>query len=202
MLIQKRQLLRALAASGLLSAGATPAFAAAPVVGQPAPNFEATTFTGAKITLLPDLKGKVVLLNFWATWCAPCKTELPLLDHYYSAGKQYGLRMLAVTTEDSASAAELRRLVPLLDMPMIRRLRGPYRVLGGVPTSYVIDRAGMLRYAKAGAFTLDVLNAVLIPLLKESAPEDAALANTAISDPGLGFRSSRPGSRPRSARRS
>jgi thiol-disulfide isomerase/thioredoxin len=130
MLIQKRQLLRALAASGLLSAGATPAFAAAPVVGQPAPNFEATTFTGAKITLLPDLKGKVVLLNFWATWCAPCKTELPLLDHYYSAGKQYGLRMLAVTTEDSASAAELRRLVPLLDMPMIRRLRGPLSSAG------------------------------------------------------------------------
>ena len=55
-----------------------------PTVGEPAPNFELTTFDGQKIRL-SDLKGHVVVLNFWATWCGPCKRELPLLSAYYKA---------------------------------------------------------------------------------------------------------------------
>lgn len=53
-----------------------------PVVGQPAPDFLVTAFDGRKMRLT-DFKGQVLVINFWATWCAPCKQELPLLNRYY-----------------------------------------------------------------------------------------------------------------------
>ena len=146
------------------------ALAKAPVVGEAAPNFEVTTLDGRKITLA-DLKGQVVVLNFWATWCGPCKIELPMLDAYYKVQQKFGLRVLAVTTEDSVPWFRLKPLAAVLTIPMVRSLHGPYVVLDGVPTNYVIDRAGVLAYAKAGAFSLDDLNRILVPLLLAPAPD-------------------------------
>ena len=80
--------------------------------------------------------------------------------------------MFAVTTEDSLPLARLKALSAAMTMPMVRRLSGPYDVMDGVPTNYVIDRAGVLAYAKANAFNLDGLNDVLVPLL--AAPDPAA----------------------------
>jgi hypothetical protein len=60
---------------------------------------------------------------------------------------------------------------------MVRDLRGPYETLGGVPTNYVIDRAGVLRWAKADAFDAEAIRAIIIPLLREAGP-DAGLAAT------------------------
>ena len=57
---------------------------AAPKVGQPAPDFTVTTF-GGRTVRMADLKGNVILLNFWATWCAPCRVELPLLEGVFQA---------------------------------------------------------------------------------------------------------------------
>jgi cytochrome c biogenesis protein CcmG/thiol:disulfide interchange protein DsbE len=146
-----------------------PAVAKQPIVGQPAPPFEVTTLDGEKVTLA-DLRGQVVILNFWATWCVPCRTELPLLDGYYRLRENAGLRVVAVTTEDSAPLYALRPLAARLKMKLARRMRGNYAPLGGIPTNYVIDRAGILRYAKAAAFDVDSLNVLLVPLLKEPAP--------------------------------
>jgi peroxiredoxin len=142
-----------------------------PVVDQPAPDFELRLVDGTKIAL-HDLRGQVVVLNFWATWCVPCKKELPLLDAYYRAQQSHGLRVFAVTTEDSVSDRQLKPLFGVLAIQPVRHLKGPYDILQGVPTNYVIDRAGKVRYAKAGAFELDDLNEVLVPLLKEPAPAD------------------------------
>jgi len=136
-----------------------------PVVGEPAPDFEVTTFDGRKLHLA-DFEDQVLVINFWATWCNPCKKELPL-DTYFAIQEKHGLRVVAVTTEDSAPLNSLKPLAATVHFPMARSMRGPYHVMKGVPTNYIIDRHGILRYAKAGAFSLDALNEILVPLLRE-----------------------------------
>ena len=153
----------------LTLAGAAPA--KKPVIGEPAPPFELTLVDGTKVTL-DQLRGNVVVLNFWATWCVPCRSELPALDTYYKLRQDRGLRVYAITTEDSVSLFRLRKLFEVMHIPPVRRVKGPYAPIGGaVPTNFIINRAGKIVYAQAGAFDLDKLNEVLIPLLKEPVPE-------------------------------
>jgi thiol-disulfide isomerase/thioredoxin len=147
------------------------------VVGKPAPDFKVITLDGKELTLA-DFKGQVLILNFWATWCGPCKRELPLLDAYYKAQQKFGLRVLAVTTQDSLPLSQLQPLAAVLTIPMVRRFRGPYSDPEAVPTNYVVDRQGVLRYAKAAAFSLDDLNSLLVPLLKEPVSGSAVAATT------------------------
>ncbi len=146
------------------------AFGRSVKVGEPAPDFHATTFDGRELSLA-DFKGRVLLINLWATWCAPCREELPLLDAYYVLAKKHGLEVIAVATEHSVPASDLKELAAAAHIPFIRRLKGPYDILKGVPTNYVIDRNGIVRYAKAKAFTLDDLNELLVPLLQEPPPK-------------------------------
>lgn len=160
-----------------LSLSASAAEARVPKPGDLAPNFELTLVNGQKVSLA-DLKGEVVVLNFWATWCVPCRAELPTLDAYYRIQKKHGLRVFAVTTEDSVSEKKLHELFNAMAIEPIHKLKGPYSYIDGVvPTNFVIDRAGKVRYAKAGAFNLDALNTLLIPLLKEAPPADAQVAS-------------------------
>ncbi len=145
---------------------------AAPRVGEPAPDFSVTTFGGRQVKLA-DLKGDVIILNFWATWCTPCRQELPLLEAYFEANSQYGFQVLAIATEGSVPESKLKPLAAALRIPLVRRLSGPYHDLGAIPTNYIIDRTGKLVYAKAAAFDLDDLNTIVLPLLKEPIPPSA-----------------------------
>lgn len=153
----------ALAAVALLGAGG------APKVCDVAPPFELTLIDGSKVSS-DALRGQVVVLNFWATWCGPCKKELPTLDMYYELQKIHGLKVFTIATEDSLPLFQLKKLFAVMHMPSARRIKGNYPILSGVPTNYIIDRSGHVRYAKAAAFDLDSLNAELVPLLREPAP--------------------------------
>jgi cytochrome c biogenesis protein CcmG/thiol:disulfide interchange protein DsbE len=170
----------------LVMTGAVPNFATARadglVINGPAPDFRARTFDGRDVTLA-DFKGQVLIINFWATWCGPCKEELPLLDSYYTAAtkRNYGLKILAITTEDSLPMETLRPLAAKVSFDMARHYHGPYGVLKGVPTNYIIDRNGILRYAKADAFNLDSLNEVLVPFLQQPMPADTGAGPTKAS---------------------
>jgi thiol-disulfide isomerase/thioredoxin len=172
--------MRGLLFSGLLALVTLPQIAHAnPKVGAIAPDARFETVTGQKFDLA-SLRGQVVIINFWATWCVPCRQELPLLDAYYRAQKDYGLVVLAATTEDSVPEYQLKKLFGIMAITPLRRLKGPYAPLEGVPTNYVIDRAGVVRYAEAGAFTLESLNDVLVPLLRQ-APPQATTTPTALT---------------------
>ena len=157
-----------MACAALIAAFAVPAMASVKV-GERAPDFELTLIDGSKVRNA-DLRGQVVVMNFWATWCGPCKAELPLLDNYYRLRKDNGLRVFAVATEDSLPASKLKPLFAAMAIPSARRIKGPFAVMGALPTNYIIDRAGVVRYAKAGAFDLDDLNTLLVPMLREPAP--------------------------------
>ena len=144
-------------------------------VGKPAPDFKARTFDGRNISLA-EFKGHVLIINLWATWCGPCRAELPLLSAYHRAQMSNGLDVIALATEDSVPMEMLKPLAAVCSFPFVRRMRGDYEVMGGVPTNYVIDRNGIVRYAKAGGFTLDGLNAILVPLLNEKVVQPANAA--------------------------
>jgi thiol-disulfide isomerase/thioredoxin len=141
------------------------------VVGEPAPPFTATTFDGRRIAL-SDLRGKVVILNYWATWCGPCKIEMPVMDAWLRAHPDADVEVLAITTEGSVPARTLKPLAAALSFPLISKLSGyGYgKVDDAVPTNYVIDRAGVLREAKAGAFSARAFDSMLTRLLSEPKP--------------------------------
>ncbi|MFL6858009.1 MAG: TlpA family protein disulfide reductase, partial [Allosphingosinicella sp.] len=81
------------------------------------------------------------------------------------------LRVIAVATEDSVTPRQMRPLFDVLTIEPARRVKGPYRPIeDAVPTNYIVDRAGVLRYAQAAVFDLPLLNQELVPLLREPAP--------------------------------
>ena len=116
-----------------------------------------TNFTAPDITLkavtgeaydLHALKGKVVLVNFWATWCPPCRAEMPAIEQVYQAKREQGFFVLAVDMQESGSlvtqfAQQLELTFPLLmdsDGSVARR----YHV-GALPTTFLVDRKGIIR---------------------------------------------------------
>ncbi|HTX49197.1 MAG TPA: TlpA disulfide reductase family protein [Caulobacteraceae bacterium] len=142
----------------------------APVVGKPAPPFTLRTFDGRKFALA-DLTGKVVLLNYWAIWCTPCRIELPMFNVYVQTHRHPDLMVFAVDTDDDLPESKLKQLSGMVAFPLVRSLAGPYGAIHNeLPSNYVIDRAGILRYAQGGAFTEDALDAMVTPLLAEPAP--------------------------------
>jgi thiol-disulfide isomerase/thioredoxin len=162
-----RILATALAAPALLAYTPAPAFASAGA-GRPAPAAILRTFDGQAIRI-DELRGKVVVLNLWATWCVPCRAELPLLDAYQRRHAVRGLRIFAVATQDSVPASFLKPLADITTLTLVRRMSGiGYPVLGGVPTNYVIDRQGIVRYAKSGALDAEDLAELVGPLLAEN----------------------------------
>jgi len=164
-------MLRSILLAGLMSLGLlaapTSSIAAEPTVGQPAPDFTLFVLNGKKVTAA-ELKGRVVIINFWAAWCVPCRKELPILDAYYSSHKDQGLSVYAVVDDDS-DVNQLRTLFKVMAIPSVERIWGSaYRLRKHeVPTNIVIGRDGTVRYAAAGAFSEEGLDRLVLPLLKE-----------------------------------
>lgn len=175
----KRGKICALALSAALAGG----FAQASEVGKPAHDFTITTLDKEKVSLA-DLKGKVVVVNRWATWCTPCKAEMLAFDQYMRAHPGTDLKIYAVTTELQFPAAKLKPLQSLLSFPVATSISSwNYGVKSGVPTSYVIDRSGVVRFAAAGAFTLASFDALVTPLLNQPPPAAQVVASASPVQP-------------------
>lgn len=153
----------------VLSAIAPPAFGQEPTNRQtPAPNFELRDTKGQTVRL-GDYKGKVVLLNFWATWCAPCRAEMPGLVKLQKEYQSKGLHVVGVTYPDYTHAAVRRAIGRLkLNYPILygtRDVAAKYDVGEVLPVTIVIDRDGKIRARILGILEADEFEQQVKPLL-------------------------------------
>lgn len=152
--------------------GLNPREVPSPLIGKPAPAFAAPTLADADKTLgLADFKGRVWVLNVWASWCAPCREEHPLLVDF--AQRQPGLTLVGLNYKDQRAAGST----------WLQRLGDPYTVslfdpqgrigldwgVYGVPETFVIDRDGVVRHKHIGPLTPETIRDDLEPLLKRLA---------------------------------
>jgi peroxiredoxin len=146
-------------------------------VGNVAPDFELPTLDGKSVRL-SDFRGKVVFLNFWATWCKPCREEMPSMEVLNKNFEKDGLVILAVSIDRVTTKKDIPPFVKSLNLtfPVLVDSWGqtdkPYKLMG-VPESYIIDKDGILREKIIGPRDWTVIESlkVITALLKDvSAP--------------------------------
>lgn len=118
----------------------------------PAPDFHLAA-VGGKDVSLAQYKGQVVMINFWATWCGPCRQEMPVLEQLSRKYKPLGFTMLGVNVEpDSAGAVEWLKATPV-SFPILfdtdSKVSKLYTV-SGMPSTVIVDRKGNVRYVHRG----------------------------------------------------
>lgn len=126
--------------------------AAAPSTPAPAPDFTLPARDGGEVRL-SDLRGQVVMINFWATWCGPCRQEMPLLEQLQVKFEPLGFTLLGVNVEpDSAAAVAWLKGVPVT-FPILFDTRNAVAEsfgVQGMPSSVFVDREGRVRYVHRG----------------------------------------------------
>ncbi len=130
---------------------ALPSSAAVPVASS-APDFTLRSLNGAN-TRLQELRGRVVMVNFWATWCGPCKQEMPQLNRLHEKYSRSGFVLLGVNVDEdphnaAAVAAKLGITFPVL-LDTDKKVSDRYD-LQAMPSTYLIDRDGKVRYLHRG----------------------------------------------------
>jgi peroxiredoxin len=143
-----------------------------PLLGKPAPEFSLEDLSGKKVSLA-SYKGKAVLINFWATWCGPCKLETPWLVDLRNQYAAQGFEILGVSTDDidrddqqrfSEEKKEIARFAQQMHMPYPVLIDGdklsqPYGGLDAMPTSFYLDRDGTVVSARLGLTSKDDIEA-------------------------------------------
>lgn len=119
---------------------------------------------------LADLRGQVVLVNLWATWCPPCVEELPTLNSFYNDHADQGFVIIGIDDgEDLATVKEFLTRIPLnfpIWMDPEYKSESAF-VTMNLPSSYVLDRNGQVRLQWVGAITRQLLNEYIIPIIEE-----------------------------------
>jgi peroxiredoxin len=141
------------------------------------PAIEVATRGGEHFSL-DDHRGRVVLVNFWATWCRPCRIEMPGFQKVYDRYRDQGFTILGLST-DAGGAEPVDRYVEErgVTYPVALATLQLKREFGGVreiPTSFLIDRAGRIRYTVRGFWAGPALGAAVRRLLDEEPPGDRA----------------------------
>jgi len=110
------------------------------------------------IVNLSQFKGKVVFLNFWATWCGPCRSEMPSMEAVYQKLKDKGLEIIAVNLGDSRKEVSDFMINYKLNFPAgldEKKLTGMYYHIQAIPTTYIIDRRGLIIARLVGSINWD-----------------------------------------------
>jgi cytochrome c biogenesis protein CcmG/thiol:disulfide interchange protein DsbE len=138
-------------------------------VGRTAPDFTLNNLAGYPVQL-SKLRGQVVLVNFWATWCGPCRAELPDMAAVYQAHQAEGFVILGVNNQENAETLSRFLASNTIPYPILldsnARVTQAYRV-SAFPTTFVIDRRGMVRTVMTGSRDYAELEEAIKPLLAE-----------------------------------
>ncbi len=136
----------------LMSVFAATSLAASGLEGKPAPDFALKSSTGENLRL-SEYRGDVVMVNFWATWCGPCRQEMPLLEELYSRYERVGFSLLGVNIDDDSRKAmamidELGTSFPVL-FDRTKEVSKLYKV-NAMPVTVIIDKEGNIRHVHHG----------------------------------------------------
>ncbi len=135
--------------------------------GSVAVDFELPDLDGEEITL-SDYRGSVVLINFWATWCPPCRAEIPDIEEAYQARRDEGFMVLGVSVEQAPDHVESFVEAMGMSYPVLLDeagvVSGTYRA-PGLPISLFLDREGVIRIRHVGQLTSALLEQYLAELL-------------------------------------
>jgi thiol-disulfide isomerase/thioredoxin len=141
--------------------------------GQGAPDIALPLQKGAAPTPLSAMKGKVVLLDFWATWCGPCRLSIPELEALYEKYHDQGLEVIGISLDDShtqpmipQAQQQLHITYPIVLAEAIPDIQGKYR-FNGIPSLFIIDKHGNLRDTKEGYDPNAHLETEIVKLLNE-----------------------------------
>jgi cytochrome c biogenesis protein CcmG/thiol:disulfide interchange protein DsbE len=163
--------------------GAAMAFASA-TIGAPAPPLIVQELGGRTFDL-SSLRGKVVIVNFWATWCPPCRNEMPILNDFYRRYRERGLAMIGISLDRARDRSDVQKVMQRFDYPaaiLDDAQTDGFGTPPSLPVTYVIDRNGTVRakiMPEASPLTEDRLAQRVLPLLgpsQQTHPQGAARA--------------------------
>ncbi|WP_404364156.1 TlpA disulfide reductase family protein [Marinobacter sp.] len=146
-----KTLLRQLVGASLLATLAFTA-SAAETMNEPAPDFTLKSNQGENLRL-EDYRGQVVMLNFWASWCGPCRQEMPVMDDIHEQYKDLGFTVLAVNVDENTAEADRFLSAVPVDFPILYDNESRVSELYGVdamPSTVMIDRDGTARFLHRG----------------------------------------------------
>ena len=139
---------------------------ASPILDQPAPPLILTQLNGRMFDL-SKMRGKVVLVNYWATWCGPCKNEMPILDSFYQLNHSKGLEIIGISADRPQDFVKVQKMSKSLAYPTAAINQIANNGFGppeGFPLTYVIDVNGIVR-DKFVEVREELLRDVVFPLL-------------------------------------
>ena len=139
-------------------------------LGQTAPNIDGTLIDGKPFSL-NSYKGKVVLVNFWASWCEPCREEMPAIEAFLKKNKTKGLEVLAITVDKPSDIDQSKQIMRNYSFLFAEKNQMNYSGYGRIwriPSSFIIDKQGILRKnGLTGDAKVDtkLLEEIITPLL-------------------------------------
>ena len=164
---------RAVTAAAFLAGAAHGGSALPAAVGQPAPPLVVTQLDGRTFDL-KALRGKVVIVNVWATWCSPCRAEMPRLAAFYRRYHAQGVELLGLSVDEASDLATVRQVMQGVGYPAALATTAKVNGFGppvAVPVTWIIDATGVVRarLMSGTAVTDESLSQAVLPLLKPRA---------------------------------